>query len=195
MLTLGTPSEEAIDRFLGTQQGLPVTYSAEGITRNAAPPPGFNADHLRHKLGSGAEVFERAVKELRSWTMFQQQGIRLESQGRPPDVGVLMAIVVRVGPMWWANACRVVYVVDESAPLRRVAFGNGTLPGHAECGEEVFSVEMDEAGQVWYDLRAYSRPRHWLARLGYPLTRMMQRRFALRSAAAMGRVISEPSSR
>ena len=84
-----------------------------------------------------------------------------------------------------------VYVVDESQPVRRVAFANGTLPGHAECGEEVFSVEMDESGNVWYDLRAYSRPRHWLARLGYPLTRKMQRRFAVRSAAAMERATSQ----
>jgi uncharacterized protein (UPF0548 family) len=183
MLTIGPPSDDAIRRFLAEQQELPVTYE-EGMTRGAAPS-GFNADYLRYKLGTGAPVFERAVAAMRSWTMFQQKGIRLESGGRLPEVGTTVAIIVRVGPLWWSNACRVVYVIDDAGPVRRVGFANGTLLGHAECGEEVFCIEQDAAGDVWYDLRAYSHPRHWLARLGYPLTRSMQRRFGVGSAAAM----------
>ncbi len=189
MLTIGATNAEVMSRFLAEQQGLTVTYP-EGMTRGATPA-GFNADHLRYKLGSGAPVFEAAVAALRSWAMFRQGWVKLESGGRPPDVGTVVAIVVRVGPVWWANACRVAYLVDESGPVRRVGFANGTLPGHAECGEEVFCVEMDAAGDVWYDLLAYSRPRHWLARLGYPFTRSMQRRFAAGSAAAMERAVSE----
>jgi uncharacterized protein (UPF0548 family) len=189
MLTIGAPSAEVISRFLAAQQGLMVTYP-ERMTRGASPA-GFNADHLRHKLGNGAPVFEAAAAALRSWAMFRLGWVRLESVGRPPEVGAVVAIVVRVGPVWWANACRVVYVVDESRPVRRVGFANGTLPGHAECGEEAFCVELDAAGDVWYDLLAYSRPRHWLARLGYPFTRAMQRRFAAGSAAAMKRAVSQ----
>ena len=132
---------EAIGQFLKVQQGLAVTY-AEGMTRGAAPA-GFNVDHLRHKLGNGGPTFEAAVAALRSWEMFRQDGIRLESGGRSPELGATVAIIVRVGPMWWSNACRVVYVIDEAEPVRRVGFANGTLPGHAECGEEVFLVEMD----------------------------------------------------
>ena len=188
MLTIRSPSSEVVAKFLAAQRALPVTYGEEGITRGTAPA-GFNADHFRCQLGRGAKVFERAESALRSWVMFQQGWLRLESNGRPPDVGTAVAIVVRVGPVWWANACRVVYVVDDTGPTRRVGFANGTLPGHAECGEEVFVVEMDAAGDVWYDLRAYSRPRHWLARLGYPFTRAMQRRFAAGSAARMKRAM------
>ena len=145
-----------------------MTYGEEGITCGAAPAD-FNADHFRCQLGHGANIFERAVSAIRTWVMFDQGWVLLESGGRPPDVGTTVAIIVRVGPVWWANACRVVYVVDETEPVRRVGFANGTLPGHAECGEEVFVVEMDAAGDVWYDLRAYSRPRHWLARAGLPV--------------------------
>jgi uncharacterized protein (UPF0548 family) len=190
MLTIRMPSAEAIGRFLASQQGLAVPYS-EGMTRGAVPA-GFNVDHLRYKLGNGMQVFEQAVDALR--TMFRQKGIRLESRGLPPNVGTVVAIVVRVGPVWWSNACRVVYVIDETRPLRRVGFANGTLPGHAECGEEVFLVEMDAAGDVWYDLRAYSRPRHPLARLGSPFTRAMQRRFAAGSAAAMAASVESAGS-
>jgi len=39
--------------------------------------------------------------------------------------------------------------------------------------------------RVWYDILAFSRPRKILARLGYPLSRSLQRQFARASKAAM----------
>jgi len=67
-----------------------------------------------------------------------------------------------------------------------------TLAEHAESGEERFSVEFHHAtGEVWYDLFAFSRPNHFLARLGYPLSRMLQRRFAEDSKRAMLRAVNE----
>jgi len=38
---------------------------------------------------------------------------------------------------------------------------------------------------VWYDILAFSRPNQVLTRLGYPLVRRIQKRFAKDSAAAM----------
>ena len=74
-------------------------------------------------------------------------------------------------------------------PARR-GFAYGTLPGHAESGEERFLVEWDRSDNaVWYDIVAFSRPKHPLARLGYPLTRRTQKRFARDSVAAMRRAI------
>jgi hypothetical protein len=46
-----------------------------------------------------------------------------------------------------------------------------------------------KGGGVLYDIVAFSRPRHFLARLGYPYTRIVQRRFARDSAAAMLRAV------
>ena len=55
------------------------------------------------------------------------------------------------------NACRVVYVVDEEEPIQRYGFAYGTLPDHAETGEERFLVEWNRAsGEVWYDILAFS---------------------------------------
>jgi uncharacterized protein (UPF0548 family) len=89
--------------------------------------------------------------------------------------------------LWWLNACRVVYVVEEAD---RFGFAYGTLPDHAGSGEERFLVEWDQAtGLVWYDVLAFSRPRHVLARLGYPWTRRVQKRFGRDSAAAMVRAV------
>jgi len=59
----------------------------------------------------------------------------------------------------------------------RAGLGAWSLPDHVESGGERFSIEWDE----------FSRPRHPLARLGYPLTRRLQQRFARDSMAAMRR--------
>ena len=79
-----------------------------------------------------------------------------------------------------------VYVVDESEPNCKFGFAYGTLPGHVESGEERFLIEWNRAdNSVWYDILAFSKPNHFLTRLGYPVVRRMQKRFARDSAAAM----------
>ena len=82
------------------------------------------------------------------------------------------------------NACRIVYVVEEQ---QRYGFAYGTLSEHAERGEERFTVEWKrEEDTVWYDLLAFSKPGP-MARLGYPLARRLQKRFAHDSKEAMKR--------
>ena len=39
-------------------------------------------------------------------------------------------------------------------------------------------VEWCADDSVCYDILAFSRPNHWLVRLGYPITRRLQKRFA-----------------
>jgi uncharacterized protein (UPF0548 family) len=92
------------------------------------------------------------------------------------------------------NACRIVYVLDDSpaagTDVRRAGFAYGTLPEHGVIGEERFVVEWDPADDaVWYDLYAFSRPRSLLARVGSPLARRLQRRFARDSQAAMAAAV------
>ena len=103
--------------------------------------------------------------------------------------GCTVALVARHYGFWSLNACRIVYVVDEvggADGMRRFGFAYGTLPDHGAVGEERFMIEwrpVDDS--VWYDLYAVSRPGHPLARLGYPLVRALQRRFARASKQAM----------
>ena len=78
---------------------------------------------------------------------------------------------------------------DEGA-VSRFGFTYGTLPDHVGAGEERFLVEWDRGNDsVWYDILAFSRPRHVLARLGYPWVRRVQKRFGRESAAAMRRAV------
>ncbi len=75
--------------------------------------------------------------------------------------------------------------------MRRFGFAYGTLPAHVEQGEERFTVERHANGEVWYDLRAFSKPRYWPVRIGKPLARRLQRRFVRDSQRAMLAAVKE----
>jgi uncharacterized protein (UPF0548 family) len=184
MLSFVKPSPEVVRQFLARQTGRPFSYSEVGRTRET-PPAGFAVDHRRARLGEGRAAFEAACAALRRWEMFHLGWVQICWPDAPIEPGTVVASLAFAGGLWWLNACRIVYVFDETAPPRRFGFAFGTLGDHAECGEERFTIEWRDDDSVWYDVLAFSRPRHWLARLGYPLTRWTQKRFGLGSLAVM----------
>jgi uncharacterized protein (UPF0548 family) len=185
------PSPAAIRAFLETQQRLDLSYAERGATAGT-PPPGYVVDPTRVRLGNGEQTFLAACAALARWEHFRLGWVEAQPADLPLRAGETVAVVACTFGLWWLNACRIVYVVDEHAPLRRFGFAYGTLPGHVEAGEERFTVEWDRRDDsVWYAILAFSRPNHWLARLGYPIARRFQRRFARDSAAAMVRAAGE----
>lgn len=190
MPRLSRPSPAVVRAFLDTQSALGFTYSAVGATATG-PPDGYVVDHTRVRVGDGERAFAAARAGLIRWDHFRLGWVgAFPADADDIRIGGVVAVVARTFGVWWLNACRVVYLVDdEQGTVRRWGFAYGTLPGHAECGEERFLVEWDQSdGGVWYDVLAFSRPRHVMARLGYPLARRFQRRFARDSAAAMVRI-------
>jgi uncharacterized protein (UPF0548 family) len=181
MLLLRRPGLATIRAFIEKQSGLDFTYASVGATATQ-PPTGYNTDHGRTKLGDGESIFRAAKAALRRWDQFHLGWV----EALPADTAIkeqaTVAVLVRLLGLWTLNACRIVYVVDEA---RRFGFAYGTLPDHAESGEERFLVEWLDDGSVWYDILAFSRPRLLLARLAYPLARHFQARFRRDSAAAM----------
>jgi uncharacterized protein (UPF0548 family) len=148
-------------------------------------------DHTRVKLGEGEEAFTKAQAALRRWEQFRLGWMEAWSPKTTIEQGDPVAIIARNLGVWWLNACRVVYVVDESGAVSRYGFPSGTLPDHAGTGEERFLVEWDrKSGEVWYDILAFSRPHGLLARLGRPYMRRVQKRFGRESAAAMIRAVN-----
>ena len=184
MRSFERPSPDAVARFLDAERALAFTYPEVGATRGEMPA-GYAHDHNRQQLGLGAETFARARDAIRAWKMFPPW-TAIEPKV-PIEDGRVLGVLVNALGMWFLNSARIVYVIDEP---RTFAFAYGTLPGHAECGEERFSVEHLEGGAVWYDVRAFSKPRYWGARVAYPVTRMLQRRFAQDSKRAMLRALS-----
>jgi uncharacterized protein (UPF0548 family) len=122
--------------------------------------------------------------------MFNMPWLRLDRTSAPIQVGTDIAVSVHHFGFYSLNACRIVYVVDEEDPVKRFGFAYGTLMEHAESGEERFTVEWNRDDTIWYDILAFSRPRQMLARLGYPLSRLLQKRFAEDSKAAMLEAVS-----
>ncbi len=194
MLSLRKPSAERLREFLAAQSKLDFTYSAVGATA-AVPPAGYVVDRTRTKLGEGAGTFAAAKDALRRWEHFRLGWVETWPPNTPIQAGQVVAVIARLFGLWWLNACRIVYVVDEQGPVQRFGFAYGTLPEHAESGEERFTVEWHEADDaVWYDILPFSRPQQLLARLGYPFARRLQKRFARDSAAAMQRAAGEGKS-
>jgi len=194
MWTLSKPGPERLCDFIAEQSQLDFTYSATGATA-ATPPSGYVVDHTRIKLGDGEKVFAAAKAALEHWQQFQFDWLEAGPNETPIKTGEVVAILVRVCGLWWWNACRIVYVVDETGPIVRFGFAYGTLPGHAESGEERFLIEWNRADNgVWYDILAFSRPHVFLVRIGYPIVRRMQRKFAQESSAAMRRAVDSATS-
>ncbi|HEV8058907.1 MAG TPA: DUF1990 domain-containing protein [Gemmataceae bacterium] len=191
MILFRRPAQPTILDFLKSQARLDFTYRGVGATAEV-PPPGYVLDHKRVELGMGEHVFAAARAALESWGHFQLGWVHAWPRDTLIQPGEVVAVIAHVMGIWWLNAARIVHVVDEVGPMRRFGFAYGTLPGHVESGEERFSIEWDQARDtVCYDILAFSKPRHILAKLGYPMVRRLQRRFARDSAAAMLREVQQ----
>jgi uncharacterized protein (UPF0548 family) len=145
------------------------------------------------RLGTGEEAYRVAIAAMRQWKMFDLGWVRIAWPGAPLQEGTTVAVVARTLGFWSLNASRIVYTLDGlDGQVRRFGFAYGTLLDHAEMGEERFSVEWNRTdGSVWYELFAFSKPRHWLAQMGYPATRVYQKRFARDSKAVMQRTVEK----
>lgn len=147
---------------------LPLTYPEVGATAGELPP-GYRHVVESAVIGSGRLRFEEAAAAVLRWGMLRGAGARVQATTEVAAVG--SEVIVGLGPV--RAPCRVVYVIDE--PDRR-GFAYGTLPGHAESGEESFSVRFDSAtGDVYAEVRAFSRHGTWWSRLAGPVTSLVQR--------------------
>lgn len=194
MICLNVPGPERLDAFLAIQARLEYSYPHVGTSRDLtreSVPAGYDFDHNRVLLGKGAAVQRAAAEAVSRWRMFPPGWTSVYTGGAPAVAGTDVAVVIRFMGLWWVNPARIVYVLDGAAPDRGAGFAYGTLPDHAESGEECFSVRWEADDTVWYDLRAFSRARFLPARLAYPLTRWLQRRFARDSKAAMLAAVRE----
>jgi uncharacterized protein (UPF0548 family) len=192
MFFLSRPTMQRIDRFRVAAEQDTYSYPQLGATVEAVFPKGYNVDHNRIRLGESVTLFDRAYAALQAWKMFELGWVELIHPAEPVAPGQTILILASCVGLYSLSASRVIAMIDkDDGQTWRRGFNYGTLLHHVERGEERFSVEYHhEDDSVWYDLLAFSTPQHWLARLGYPLSRAAQRRFAADSKAAMLRAIS-----
>jgi uncharacterized protein (UPF0548 family) len=182
------PSPQDVDRFLGASRELPLSYAPIGLA--GGDPAGFDVDELVTRIGAGETAFARATAALAAWRHFELGWAELVPERASIAPGTVVAVLVRHLGFWSLNGCRVVYSIG--APNgAEFGFAYGTLSNHAECGEESFGVSLRaDTGDVSYKIRAVSKPRAALARLGYPLARSVQARFRRDSTRALMRAIA-----
>ena len=178
------PSEEVVKQFLSSQRDLPFSYAEVGATKTRAPS-GYTIDHNRVQLGRGEETYRRAVAAIQRWQQFELGWAMIQPAAMPLEPGTTVAVLAKVFGFWSLNAARIVYVFDERTDKSRFGFAYGTLPDHVESGEERFTVEWCEDDSVWYDIYAFSRPKHPLVRVGFPVARMLQKSFVKDSLKVM----------
>lgn len=163
-----------------------LTYPEVGATRGDVLPDGYRHLRRHERIGVGEEAFRAAVAALRGWDMHRGAGLAVRTTG-PARIGGRMASGTGLGPLRLWAPVEVVWLVGEA---RRFGVGYGTLPGHPVRGEEAFEVRVDEADQVWAEIRAFSRPARWYARAGRPLLGVLQDRITDRYLRALHRAAS-----
>lgn len=182
MFLASRPSESFVGRFLDASRNLALTYDPVGLAQVGGA--GYDVDDTVAVIGRGHADFDRARAALATWTHFDLGWVQVFPRKAPIDVGGNVAVLIRHLGFWSLNGARVVYHLNSSDT--RFGFAYGTLPNHAERGEEIFEVVFDErSGDVTYRVRAASQPRAALARIGYPIVRALQARFRRDSVRMM----------
>ncbi|WP_129337602.1 DUF1990 family protein [Cellulomonas endophytica] len=154
---------------------MSLTYDAVGATRAGTPPAGHRRLGVRHRLGPGtAADLARVGEDLLAWRVHAAAGVRLRTGAPRAAPGVDVEALLGLGRARVPAPCTVVWTV---ADARRVGFAYGTRPGHVFSGEEAFVVERDAAGDLWFVVRAFSRPVHPLTRALGPAVPVGQRAF------------------
>jgi len=182
------PNAREIEQFMQDSQSLPLSYDQIGVAKQS--PSDFRIDETSGKIGRGKFAFERAKLALHEWRHFELGWVEIFPKNSSIEPGTTVAILVHHFWFWSLNGCRVVYELGDRPDDTSFGFAYGTLTNHAEIGEEIFQVSISpESEEVSYRIRAASRPRAALARIGYPITRVLQARFRRDSIAAMQRAV------
>jgi len=185
MFLRSRPDESRIRTILASKRAGDFSYPDVGATRGELPA-GYAVLRGRVDLGQGETTFDRAASALRQWKMFDVPGVRLCWPDAPIQPDSAVAVLVKHFGFWSINCCKIVYVIEEGDPIRRFGFAYGTLPEHAEQGEERFAVEWNRTSDlVSYEILSFSRPGILAVKIAYPIARWLQKRFLRHSLAAM----------
>ncbi|MCB7138050.1 DUF1990 family protein [Cellulosimicrobium marinum] len=168
---------------------MTFTYPEVGATRTGARPDGYRHVRVQVRLSRHAhppQDLDRLGDALLRWQVHAAARLRVETDAPEAAPGVRVTTLLGVGPLHLRECCEVVWVERSE---ERVAFGYGTLPGHAFVGEEMFAVERDAAGDLWWRVELFSRPALWWLRPVAPVLPLVQRAFARHLARGAARVL------
>lgn len=167
---------------------MTFTYPEVGRTRDGDLPPGYRHVRRDDVIGHGEQAFHRVREGMRGWRIHHLAGLRVRCDAAVPDVDVVFSAGLGLLNLRLWVPCRVVWVRDDEVAY---GYGFGTIPRHPERGEEAFEVTLDRRGTVRFSIRAFSLPASWYAKLGGPITTLLQDRVTdryLRAARKLARL-------
>jgi uncharacterized protein (UPF0548 family) len=192
MLRITKANEATLERLMELAEDATASSPALlalGSGLLGHPPLGFAHDLSRTEIGRGEILFGAARAALQRWEQFELGWVRIANPCPAIVAGVLVAVEAHTGFLWSINFSRITEVIDSS---HRFGFLYTTTSLHIEEGQERFVLEFNaESGCVSYLIEAVSRPRHFLARIAYPFSRVVQHRFARDSHDRMRRSVLE----
>ena len=171
-----------------------LTYAEVGATEAGPLPAGYRHLTVRHRLGRTVTAGDarRVGEALLTWRVHAAAHVEVRASEPSATVGVRVVSRPGIGFVRLTVPCRVVWV-EVDAP--RTGFGYGTLPGHPLSGEEAFTVEHDDAGDLWFAVTAFSRPAVGWVRLLGPLVVAGQRLYLRLLAHGARRVLRNGADR
>jgi uncharacterized protein (UPF0548 family) len=180
------PTPAALDALVARHRGAAPTYAEVGAT--AGPlPDGYLHRRRTVDLGRGDAVFAAAAGGLSRWEAHRRSGAVVHPPGVAVAEGQVVAVAVRVALAWVTVVNRVVRVTE--APGLS-GFAYGTLAHHVVEGEEGFSVRLDEAGTVRFEVVSFTRPRGRVLRLAGPVVHPLDDRLVRRYLRGMQRHVA-----
>ncbi len=188
IISITFPSFKALEQFWVNQQLTHYNYKEQFGTAQEKNIIGYNNDQYEIYLGEGEEVWKTAKQILDNWQQFPSSWTKIYSPQKGFATNDTVLVLFRLFGIWWKNAARVVYTIDE---VNRYGFAYGTLQQHVEKGEERFLIWRNEKGQVYYQIKAFSRPNYWYVKLGKPIARFFQKRFGASSTQLVKQLVYE----
>ncbi|MFT5386409.1 MAG: hypothetical protein ACI8X3_003483 [Saprospiraceae bacterium] len=180
------PSESTLKAFLIEKQAAFYNYKEKNGTKTKKVP-GYDNDLNTIYIGEGEIAWHKAKEALQTWQQFPPPWTRIYKDNTSIQEGNTVAVLFQLFGIWWINAARIVYAFDETD---RFGFAYGTLHGHVESGEECFWIDRDESGNIYYHIKAFSKPAFWGAKLAYPIARRYQRKFVRESMERMKELVN-----
>ncbi len=148
----------------------------------------FAHDRCRSILGIGESVFIAAKHAFANWQMFDLGWVHVVNNAAPIEDKQIVAVEIQALGLWSVNLSQIVETIDRETEF---GFIYATTRQHVEEGEESFVLRFNQVtGEVSYELEAVSRPRHILAKLGFPMARFLQHRFARNSHRRMRQAVN-----
>ena len=156
---------------------MTFTYPEVGATRTGDRPAGYRHLSVRRRISRRAHPPQDLAwlgEQLLTWQVHAAARVRVEPDAPVVAPGGRVTTLLGVGSLRLRETCEIVWV--ERGP-ERVAFGYGTLAEHAFVGEEMFAVERDDAGHLWWRVDLFARPALWWVRPFARVVPVVQRLF------------------